>query len=399
MGTPAPDPSLAARLCLVRDPHPQRAVAQALAVRRAGGVPLFGDHRWSPDHWRQLYERYHGQPMPPGAAWATFTSGSTGSSRIVVRTHQSWADSFDALDRLAGLEGHQTWYLPLSLLSSMTTFTIAHAMARHDALHLPDHPAVHPRDLPHVTAAHLTPYALGAVVHAVESGSPSTLATVIVGGADLDPRLRARAEALGIRIIHYYGAAELSLVAVDPDGHGLRPFPGVEVRAVADGALAPGLGVLESRSPYGALAVLGEGGSWHRDAEGWQGVGDLVETAALPTLVLRGRRDGAILSAGATVVPHDVESVLRRAPGVAEAIAFGIPDPVVGELVGVAIEPRPGAHPTTGELRALARAHLPRSHRPRRWFLTDPMSRVASGKPSRTLLRDRALAGEVPGLD
>ena len=57
-----------------------------------------------------------------------------------------------------------------------------------------------------------------------------------MGGDRLTAGLRARAKAHGLRLVHYYGAAEASFVAVDPDGTGLRLLPGVEAET-EDGLL------------------------------------------------------------------------------------------------------------------------------------------------------------------
>ncbi|MDG4821115.1 fatty acid--CoA ligase family protein [Asanoa sp. WMMD1127] len=360
------------------------ALLTALAVHDAGGVPLIGDDRWDDDYWARLRGRVEAAAPVPGMGWGTFTSGSTGAPRMIVRTAASWAASFAGVERLTGLTKDDVVYLPSPLVSSVTMFSVAHARSIGATVVLPRRHAVSTSDLTEATVLHGTPYALRDVV---ESRATHRLRVALIGGARLDPALRRRAEAGGIQVISYYGAAELSFVAVDPDGQGLRPFDGVELR-VEDG-------VLWVRSAYFASGYLGTAdGPFRRTADGWGTVGDLVDTDA--PLRLRGRSDGAILTAAATVVPEDVEAALLGIDGIADAVVFALPHERTGELVAALIETEPGRRPpTVAELRASAGSLLTGSHRPRRWFWTDRLPRTAAGKPAREQIKHAAIEGRV----
>ncbi|MEV4533645.1 AMP-binding protein [Asanoa sp. NPDC049518] len=380
--------------------HPDRVTAliTALGVHEAGGVPLVGDDRWDATYWAGLRRRVESAPPVPGLGWGTFTSGSTGAPRMIVRTAASWAASFPAVERLTGLTGDDVLYLPSPLVSSVTMFSVAHARSLGAAVLLPRTHTVSAADLAYATVLHGTPYALRDIL---ETGAPHRLRVALIGGARLDPELRARAEAAGIRVVSYYGAAELSFVAVDPDGQGLRPFEGVELR-VEDG-------VLWVRSPYFAAGYLtatddsgpgrsaaGTDGPFRRDEDGWGTVGDLVDPDLTGPLRLRGRSDGAILTAAATVVPEDVEAALLGIEGIADAVVFALPNERAGELVAALIETEPGRRPpTAAELRSQAGTLLTGTHRPRRWFWTDKLPRTATGKPAREQIRHAAIEGRV----
>ena len=334
--------------------------------------------------------------MLASTAWATFTSGSTGAPRLLLRSDASWRDSFAPLGELLDLGADEAVYLPVSLLSSMTVSSIAHAAAIGAGIVLPGRHGVAAADLADATWAHITPLALEALVAALEAGAPSRLRAVQVGGAALPASLRARAEALGLRVVAYYGTAELSYLAVDADGTGLRPFPGVELRRGDRGAL-------EARSPYLALEARDVDGArrWAPAADGWGAAGDAVvldEDARGPRVRVLGRLDGAIQTAGATVLPEDVEAALADAPGVRALVAFGVPCPRIGELVALAVEPEAALPVDEAELRRFARSRLPRAHWPRRWYLAAPLPRTAAGKPARAELARRAAAGGLPPL-
>jgi acyl-CoA synthetase (AMP-forming)/AMP-acid ligase II len=351
------------------------------AVRGAGDVPLVLDGRRPSEQLREAVATASRADLD-GIAWATLTSGSSGTHRIVLRTHASWAASFEAVGELLG--GANAVALPAPASSSLTLFSLAHALEGGPRPLLGDPAAA--------DAFHGTPEGLRRLL---ESGAAPGLRTALVGGSHLDPSLRARAKEAGIHVTAYYGAAELSFVAVDR-GDGLVPFPGVDVRMVA--------GELWVRSPFVAVGYAGADGALRRDGE-WATVGDRASLEP-PTaggtagndesgrrLRLLGRADDAILSASATIVPDEVEAALRSVPGVRDAVVFGLPTGRVGALVAALIEPADSAL-SLASLRAAAAERLAPAHRPRRWY-RGALPRTGSGKPARAEAVRRVLAGEV----
>jgi acyl-CoA synthetase (AMP-forming)/AMP-acid ligase II len=378
---------------VVLDGATRGLVDRLRAVRAAGDIPLVDDVR-RPEAEREAVRALVRDARPHAdAAWATLTSGSSGTPRIVLRNAASWAESFPAVSALladpAVPDAERVVALPAPPSSSLTLFSLAHALGGGPRPVLPGQDG----GFADATSFHGTPQALRALL---DGGGPSRVRTALVGGSHLDENLRADAESRGIRVISYYGAAELSFVAVD-DGSGLRPFPGVDID-VRDGELWV-------RSPYVALGYLGAGGPLRTDGE-WATVGDLAEfdlglnlgtsvDTGTRTLRLRGRADGAILTASATVIPEEVEAELRRLPAIADAVVFGLPAGNVGALVAAMVEPAPGSPAiTAGELRGSTSSRLGPAHRPRIWF-TGELPRNASGKPARAEIVRRALAGEV----
>lgn len=355
------------------------------AVRADGDVPLVGNDRWPAAQWKAVRELAASAPVPAQAGWATLTSGTSGSPRIVLRSAASWEHSFAAVSALlappgqpgiAEPEAAQRILLPSPPASSLTLFSLAHALAGGPRPVLPGD-----GDRSRATALHGTPQALSA---ALAADDLPHLRTALIGGSRLPAGLRAAAEARGIRVVSYYGAAELSFVAVDT-GDGLRAFPGV--------ALEVREGELWVRSPFTALACLGGAGPARRDGQ-WMTVGDLA-TLQDGVLAVHGRADAAILTASATVIPDEVEEGLRELPGIADALVVGLPADGIGALVTAMIEVEPGAAPPTARrLRTMARASFASSHRPRLWF-EGPLPRTVTGKPARAEALRRMRAGEV----
>lgn len=220
------------------------------------------------------------------------------------------------------------------------------------------------------THLQLTPSALSRLL---DEGPGLAGRTVVAAGDRLEPALRARAEQAGLRVAHYYGAAELSFVAWGEDALHLRPFPGVEVD-VRDGAIW-------ARSPFLAERTEGEPGPFRCGPDGFASVGD--RGAWREGQLLVSGRDDAVVTGGATVLLADVEAVLR--PGLVGQVAvLGLPHPVLGEVVAVVL--------TDERDRASARAAAAGlgPARPRRWFFRPVLPLTAAGKVDR-----RALTAEL----
>lgn len=379
------------QLVPMRGGAPTELVRRTLEVRAAGGVPLLGDDRWSEPYWRSVCDRVAAAGPRAGAAWATLTSGTTGEARIVLRTAASWADSFPAVSALLDLGPDDVLALSSPPASSLSLFSVAHATAVGCSLALPAAHTLTPDDARDATRFHGTPNGLRALL---DAGAPARLRVALVGGASLDRGLRSRAEDLGIRVVSYYGAAELSFVAVDdsatPDRPGLRAFPGVDLEVRDDDELWV-------RSPFAASGYLGGDGPFRRDGD-WCTVGDRARIDD-GRVTLLGRSDDAILTAAATVIPADVEEALRRLDDVDDAVVLGLPNAGVGSLVTAVLELHPGSAPSRATLRDALEPLLPPSHRPRRWFVVDELPRTTTGKAARAELAARLAAGEVTSLD
>ena len=188
-----------------------------------------------------------------------------------------------------------------------------------------------------------------------------------------------------MRVVAYYGATELSFVAVDADGAGLRPFPGVEIEVRPARAAGGSARCGRARPGWPRATRAGRAGPLRVDADGWMTVGDLAEPYRPgEPLRLRGRGDGAIQIGGATVVPEDVEAVLGGVPGVRDVVVVGSPHPRLGAVVAACRGGRPARRPVRrAALEAAARAGLDPAQRPRRWYASTALPRTPTGKPAR----------------
>lgn len=316
--------------------------------------------------------------LPTGTELALLTSGSSRSSggssapRVVARTSASWLASAEPLAEVAGLDARDRVAVTGPLHVSMHLYAVLHALwlgatagnALHDA-----------------TVVHATPTRLARVLDG-DAWPPAA----IVAGAAMSASLRSRAEARGIRLTEYYGAAELSFVLAGRGG-GLEPFPGVEV----DLRPGPAGDELWARSSYLALGAVG-GGMLRRDEAGFATVGDLAERTPSGIFRVLGRGDAAITTAGATVLAEHVEAQLCTLPGVTAAAVVGEPHDLLGERVVAVVELEAGT--VLEEVAAAARDHLATAELPRRWF-AQALPRTDSGKIARGAVRHALAAGEL----
>ncbi|MBN2714289.1 MAG: acyl--CoA ligase [Deltaproteobacteria bacterium] len=95
------------------------------------------------------------------------------------------------------------------------------------------------------------------------------------------------------------------------------------------------------------------------DAEGWLHTGDVGTLNDDGTLMLQGRHKFTIKRGGRSISPKSVESALEEHPGVARAVAVGVPQELFGEMIWAFITKAPGATLTVGDINAFCRETLP----------------------------------------
>ena len=127
--------------------------------------------------------------------------------------------------------------------------------------------------------------------------------------------------------------------------------------------------------------------------DGWLRTGDLGKIDPDGFVTIVDRKKNIIIRGGENISCLDVEAALHRHPAIAEACAFALPDDRLGEVVGAAVQTRPGMRATQAEVLAFLGEHIARFKLPARiWFQTDPLSRAATDKFDRRAIRRDCLA-------
>ncbi|HEY9425402.1 MAG TPA: AMP-binding protein [Microterricola sp.] len=326
--------------------------------------------------------------VPASAGLIVTTSGSSGRARAIARTAASWHDSFAPFAAATGLSGDDSVALTGTLHVSMHLFAALHTLWL--GAELSDDPGT-------ASAVHCTPAVLRRLLSAERLPRQ-----IIVAGAALPEAGRAAAEDRGSAVTEYYGAAELSFVAISDRAGALRAFPGVELElrdGERGGERSDGPGSAWVRSPYLALGYVGsaEGGALLRDDAGFASVGDLIDLAD-GVMRVRGRADAAVTTAGSTVLSEDIERAIEGIPGVGTVAVLAEAHPILGESVLAVLERTAaldGAEAHALVLTAARHLFTP-IERPRRWLLVDTLPRTASGKLAKGVLRAGLEDGTIP---
>jgi acyl-CoA synthetase (AMP-forming)/AMP-acid ligase II/aryl carrier-like protein len=221
-------------------------------------------------------------------------------------------------------------------------------------------------------------------------------------GAPLDPLVTVAVEtALGVPMIEGYGATEAPTVTISP----LPPQPqrpgsvgralGCEVRIVDGEVWARGENVAPAYATRGQAQPI-------VDDDGWYHTGDVGYLDADGFLFLTGRFSERINVGGVKISPETVERALRAYPGVADAVAFALPHPTLGEHVAAIVVMQPGAAFDGAVLSGYTRRTLPTHAVPNVIRAAGAIQRDGNGKLRRhelatALVRELEAERSAPG--
>lgn len=330
----------------------------------------------------------------------TMTSGSTGDPKpIVLSQRTKWMRAWSAV-ALYGLHeddvvlsstplyhslAERLVLLPLLLGATavvMRRFAPAHWMATARARG--------------VTFTICVSSQLGALVPLLGEGDgvPSLCCVVSSSAALPDHVKLAMLEAVRFEFHECYGASEVAIVSnlrVDARRDKLSTvgtaIPGVEVRIRREDGSWAGIdevGEICARTP---LAFAGYLRQPQKTAEAMQDgffrTGDLGRMDAEGFLSYLGRAKELIITGGINVYPADVESAARAFPGVREALACGLADEALGEIVGLALVPEDRSRFDLKAFRRHCATRLADFQQPRAFKLMDALPLNPLGKIDR----------------
>ncbi len=171
----------------------------------------------------------------------------------------------------------------------------------------------------------------------------------------------------------------------------------------ADGApCPPGVeGEIAIRGPQTATASISPSGTYRdmrptRLAE-WHRSGDIGVADSYGFVTVTGRVKDLIIRGGVNIAPLEIDAVLMRLPGIEEAAAVGVPDPIYGEEVAAFVVARAGETVAAEGVIAGCAPHLPAFKLPKSVFVVDALPKSERGKIRRDALKDlwRERAGET----
>ncbi|HQY28311.1 MAG TPA: AMP-binding protein, partial [Burkholderiaceae bacterium] len=149
----------------------------------------------------------------------------------------------------------------------------------------------------------------------------------------------------------------------------------------------------------GELLIRGPGvtpGYWRNDAatraalrDGWLRTGDVAYFDDDGDYWIVDRLKDMFISGGENVYPAEVENLLHRMPGVADAAVIGVPDPKWVEVGLAVIVLQPGAWLDEASVQAWCRERLAGYKVPRHVRFVDALPRTPAGKIEKPALRQR----------
>lgn len=216
-------------------------------------------------------------------------------------------------------------------------------------------------------------------------GNPS-LRFARTAGAPIDAQLVLDLEAhLGVPILDGYGATEAPSSAFnlpESNRHGsVGRAVGCEI-AILDGEVAiRGVNVAPAYADVDRTPIADPDTRWYH-------TGDSGYLDADGYLYITGRLNELINVGGEKVAPGQIEQTLRAHPAVADAAAFPLSHPTLGQHVAAAVVPHANAMVTERELIEHAAQRLPRAAVPNVVHRVDAIPRDGNGKVRRRELSE-----------
>ena len=124
-------------------------------------------------------------------------------------------------------------------------------------------------------------------------------------------------------------------------------------------------------------------------ADGWLRTGDLGYRDSDGYFYISGRAKELIIKGGENIAPREIDEALLRHPGVLDAAAVGVPDPMYGQEIVAFVVPRAGhwtGSPDAHELRTHCLQELGRYKTPKEFRFVSELPRGPSGKVQRLKL-------------
>jgi len=193
----------------------------------------------------------------------------------------------------------------------------------------------------------------------------------------------------GFDLAEAYGIIELGLPFINTEDRPKKPGcvghlqRGYEVRIESPGT--DGAGVILIRGP-GLFDAYVSPWKSRRDAvqDGWFNTGDVGRLDADGDLTLLGREKNVINFVGMKIFPYEVEDVLASHPAIQECRVYGEAHPLFGQMPCVDVVVKPGlAAPGATDLRRYCYQRLAAHKVPKEFRFVGHLARTVSGKIKR----------------
>lgn len=347
---------------------------------------------------------------PDDMALILFTSGTTNTPKGVMHSSRALLIEADSWHEGIGIDADTVSLMgaPISHIAGMLITMVAPAFFGARAVVMPRWNADEAVDLIDREKVTMTGGAgvfLREIIDRYDDPefTGHRLATFMSGGANIDPALILRADALGVKSFRSWGMTEAPTVSL------ARPDDLLERRAHFDGRLVAGAvvqpvdddrrplpdgaeGELRLKSGEQMLGYLDpEHHAADTDADGWFYSGDIGVVDADGWVRITGRKKDIINRGGEKFSARDIEECISSHPAVVEAAVIGTPNDRFGEQVTALVVLRDQAvWPGREALWAhLDEVRLAKQKFPVAWRIVDELPKTLSGKVQKHILMKR----------
>jgi acyl-CoA synthetase (AMP-forming)/AMP-acid ligase II len=236
---------------------------------------------------------------------------------------------------------------------------------------------------------------LGQVGENIEVASRSRLRFIITGGGSLPvSSIIGLENAFKAPVLDWYGMSEAGAISVNPLPPQQRKPGSVGLSMGPDVAIMGDGQMQLTKGKIGEVVIRGPNvfRGYEKDPEanvaafvdGWFRTGDLGYLDEDGYLYIRGRVKEIINKGAEKIAPQEIDEALLKHPAVAEAVAFPVPHPTLGEDVAAAVVPRGGSSVTENELRVFLFDSLAYFKVPTRIVVIEEIPKGPLGKMKRS---------------
>jgi acyl-CoA synthetase (AMP-forming)/AMP-acid ligase II len=363
------------------------------------------------------------EPEPERSAVILFTSGSSGSPKAALLSHDNLMSYILDTVEFVGAEADEALMLaapPFHIAGVAAVLSSVYSGRRLLPLRAfsPEAWLKLARE-EGATHAFVVPTMLSRIVQCMEADRllrVPTLRAISYGGARMAAPILERALELfpDVGFVNAYGLTETSstIAMLGPDDHRLAlssEDPAVRRRLESVGQVLPGVEVLVVHGETGIEVPAGRRGLIRvrgsqvsgeyldtesgTDSGGWLLTGDVGFVDDHGYLFVEGRVDDVIIKGGENLSPAEIEDSLLRHADVQAAVVVGVPHPEWGEYVAAAVVLTPNAEGIehaviVEELTNWVRSSLGSLKTPSSIVIKVELPTTATGKVLRRLVRD-----------
>jgi long-chain acyl-CoA synthetase len=349
---------------------------------------------------RTVRERPKSEYFRINPAFIRFSSGTTGTSKGVVLSHESIKDRTDAADRGLQITSNDRvlWVLSMSFHFVVTILLFLRRGAtivlcgQRFPERLIEGITKHRGTFIYASPFH---YSLLSRTDALAGDALKDVRMAVSTAMKLPENIAEEFFAkFSIELTEAYGIIEVGLSFVrlsggkDKRGSVGKPLPDYQIKL--DGKDAAGVGSIRIKGK-GMLDAYYSPWQGRDDVlvDGWFRTGDLGKIDDDGFLFIVGREKDVINFSGMKIFAEEVEEVLNRHPQVLESMVFGQSHPVYGQLPLAKVVLKEGAAiPDLAEFRRYCYQHLAQYKVPKDFEFVDQLPKTASGKIKRSTTPD-----------